>query len=83
MELQGAVVLRRKIALFVIAFLFGVARAFAGPSLSALAPNLVPRDVLPAAIALNSISWQAGAVAGPPLGAFLYAAGPSRLRGRR
>lgn len=64
-------------ALFVIAFLFGVARAFAGPSLSALAPNLVPRNILPAAIALNSISWQAGAVAGPPLGAFLYAAGPA------
>ncbi|KAB7644359.1 MFS transporter [Polymorphobacter fuscus] len=64
-------------ALFVVAFLFGVARAFAGPSLSALAPNLVPRAILPSAIALNSISWQAGAVAGPPLGAFLYAAAPA------
>ncbi|WP_426165343.1 MFS transporter [Sandarakinorhabdus sp. DWP1-3-1] len=64
-------------ALFIVAFLFGVARAFAGPSLSALAPNLVPREILPSAIALNSISWQAGAVAGPPLGAYLYAAGPA------
>jgi MFS family permease len=64
-------------ALFIVAALLGVGRAFAGPSLSALAPNLVPRDILPAAIALNSISWQSGAVAGPPLGAYLYAADPA------
>ena len=64
-------------ALFIIAALLGVGRAFAGPSLSALAPNLVPRDMLPSAIALNSISWQSGAVIGPPLGAYLYAAAPA------
>jgi MFS family permease len=64
-------------ALFVIAFVFGIARAFAGPSISALAPTLVPREILPSAIALNSISWQAGAITGPPLGAFLYAANPA------
>ena len=64
-------------ALFVVAALLGVARAFQGPSMSALAPNLVPRHLLPQAIALNSISWQAGAVIGPPLGAFLYAGSPA------
>ena len=64
-------------ALFVVAALLGVGRAFAGPSLSALAPNLVPRAVLPTAIAWNSISWQVGAIAGPPAGAFLYAASPA------
>jgi MFS family permease len=64
-------------ALFIVAGLLGVARAFQGPSMAALAPNLVPRDLLPQAIALNSISWQAGAVIGPPLGAFLYAVGPA------
>jgi MFS family permease len=63
--------------LFVIAALLGVGRAFAGPSLSALAPNLVPREILPSAIALNSISWQSGSVIGPPLGAFLYAVSPA------
>ena len=31
----------------------------------ALAPNLVPREILPNAIALSSIAWQAGAIAGP------------------
>ncbi len=60
-------------ALFVVAAVLGVGRALAGPSLSALAPNLVPRAQLPTAIALGSIAWQTGAVLGPPLGAFLYA----------
>ncbi len=76
----GWLVLQHRVtmeALFIIAFLFGIARAFSGPSMSALAPSLVPREILPSAIALNSISWQAGAVIGPPLGAFLYAAGPA------
>lgn len=76
----GALVLADAVtipALFIVAALLGVGRAFAGPSLSALAPNLVPREILPSAIALNSISWQSGAVLGPPLGAYLYAAHPS------
>ncbi len=64
-------------ALFVVAALLGVARAFQGPSMAALGPNLVPRTLLPQAIALNSISWQSGAVIGPPLGAFLYAVSPA------
>ena len=63
--------------LFVVAAVMGVGRAFAGPALSALAPNLVPREILPSAIAWNSISWQSGSVLGPPLGAFLYAAHPA------
>ena len=63
-------------ALFAIAALLGVARAFAGPALGALAPNLVPREILPKAIALSSIAWQAGAIAGPALGGYLYAAAP-------
>ena len=37
-------------ALFVIAALLGVARAFASPALQALSPNLVPAAVLPGAI---------------------------------
>ena len=41
-------------ALFGVAALLGVARAFAGPALQALAPNLVPREILPRAIALSS-----------------------------
>jgi len=39
--------------LYGVAALLGVARAFAGPALGALAPNLVPREILPRAIALS------------------------------
>ena len=60
-------------ALFAIAALLGVARAFASPALSALAPNLVPAEVLPTAIATGSIAWQTGAVLGPAAGGYLYA----------
>lgn len=60
-------------ALFGIASLLGVARAFAGPALGALAPNLVPKESLPTAIALSSVSWQAGTVIGPAMGGYLYA----------
>jgi MFS family permease len=37
---------------------------------------LVPREILPRAIALSSIAWQSGAIAGPALGGYLYAAAP-------
>ena len=60
-------------ALYIVAALLGVGRAFAGPALGALAPNLVPRGILPKAIALSSIAWQTGAILGPALGGYLYA----------
>ena len=56
--------------------MLGVGRAFAGPALSALAPNLVPREILPRAIALSSMAWQTGAILGPALGGYLYAYAP-------
>ena len=63
-------------ALYAVAALLGVARAFAGPALQALAPNLVPRQILPRAIALSSIAWQTGAIIGPAIGGYLYAYAP-------
>jgi MFS family permease len=62
--------------LYAVAALLGVARAFAGPALGALAPNLVPRKILPRAIALSSMAWQTGAILGPALGGYLYALAP-------
>ena len=62
--------------LYIVAALLGVARAFAGPALGALAPNLVPVKILPNAIALSSIAWQSGAIIGPALGGYLYALAP-------
>jgi MFS family permease len=63
-------------SLYVVAALLGVGRAFAGPALGALAPNLVPHEILPRAIALSSMAWQTGAVLGPALGGYLYAWAP-------
>jgi MFS family permease len=63
--------------LFSVAVLLGLGRAFAGPAFSALAPNLVPREVLPTAIALSSISWQGGTIIGPAIGGFAYSFAPS------
>jgi MFS family permease len=62
--------------IFGIAALVGIARAFNGPAYSALAPNLVPREVLPNAIAISSVVWQAGMIAGPALGGYAYAIEP-------
>ena len=64
------------LALYVVAALLGVGRAFAGPALGALAPNLVPVGILPRAIALSSMAWQTGAVVGPAIGGYLYAYAP-------
>ena len=61
------------VPLFTVAVALGIGRAFAGPALSSFAPNLVPKELLPSAIALNSIAWQSGSVAGPLLGGGAYA----------
>lgn len=61
------------ISLFVLAALHGVARVFVGPSMSAIAPNIVPPALLPRAIAMSSIAWQSATILGPAIGGFLYA----------
>lgn len=63
--------------LFGIAALHGTARVFVGPSVGAIAPNVVPAAMIPRAIAFNSIAWQAGSVAGPAMGGLLFAIDPS------
>ena len=63
--------------LFIFAALHGVARVFVGPSMSAIAPNIVPPSSLPRAIAMSSIAWQVGSVIGPAAGGLLFAANPS------
>jgi len=59
--------------IFAIAVLFGAIRSFQSPAMSALAPMLVPRALLPRAIALGSLAWQTGAILGPWLGGVLVA----------
>lgn len=64
-------------ALFAVAIVLGIVRAFNGPALSALAPNLVPKAILPNAIALSSIAWQVGMIVGPAIGGYTYAILPA------
>ena len=53
-------------ALFTAAVAFGIARAFSGPAYSSLAPNLVPRESLPTAIAVSSIAFVKETAPEPP-----------------
>ncbi len=64
-------------ALFGVAIVLGIVRAFNGPALSALAPNLVPKIILPNAIALSSIAWQTGMIVGPAIGGYTHAIVPA------
>ncbi|WP_170975739.1 MFS transporter [Rhizobium sp. FY34] len=59
---------------FAILVVFGVERAFMGPAVQSLAPNLVPEKDLPNAIAWNSSSWQTASILGPVAGGLLYGA---------
>ncbi len=54
-----------------IAFGFGIARAFRAPAGVALGPMLVPKNLLPRAIAWNSLAFQAGTITGPAVAGFL------------
>ncbi|TFH65903.1 MAG: MFS transporter [Gemmatimonadales bacterium] len=57
--------------LIAIAFAFGIARAFRSPAGVALGPMLVPKALLPRAIAWNSLAFQIGTISGPALAGFL------------
>ena len=61
--------------LFSLAAAHGMARVFIGPAMGAIAPRLVPSEILPSAIALNSIAMQSGVIVGPALAGLLYARG--------
>ena len=61
----------RLAVIFSVAALFGVARAFIIPAASALGPMLVSIELLPRAIAWNSLGMQGGMVMGPWIGGVL------------
>lgn len=63
--------------LFTVAVFLGIARGFAGPALSALAPNLVPKTLLPTAIAISTVGWQLGSIIGAAMGGYLYSVAPA------
>ena len=63
--------------IFAVMVVFGAGRAFWMPASQAMTPNLVPPEAFPSAVALNSMLFEAGVIAGPALGGVLYLIGPS------
>lgn len=64
-------------SIYIISVLLGICRAFLGPAITSLAPNLVPKGSLPRAIALSTIAWQVGVIAGPGMAGPLYKIDPA------
>ena len=62
--------------IYLAAMLFGASRTYNGPASSALGPMLVPRLLLPQAIAWSSLARQGASVVGPALGGLLCAISP-------
>lgn len=63
--------------LFLVALVFGAARAFAGPATRSLPPMVAPQGALPRTIALYGATWTSAAIVGPALGGFLYSIEPA------
>ncbi len=56
-----------------LAMLLGLVTAFGSPAMNAIVPSLVSRDDLPAAIAMNSVTFNMARAVGPVLGALVVA----------
>lgn len=60
---------------YVVLTLFGAARAFTAPTTQSLLPQIVPKNTLGSAIALNSSIMKISVIGGPMLGGLLYTFG--------
>src|ERR1043166_2008139 len=54
--------------IYAFTFVSSAVGSFDSPARQALFPSLVPREVLPNAVALNSLLWKGAALLGPSLG---------------
>ncbi len=63
--------------LFVIAFLYGIARSFMAPAMRTMPPMVAPDGGIPKVIALYSATWTGAMIFGPALSGFLYAIHPA------
>ena len=59
--------------LLTLGLLIGVAGSFNLPAWQALVPDLVPRDMIASAVALNSVSFNVARAVGPALGGLIIA----------
>lgn len=65
------------IALFALAALLNLARAFLMPASMAMVPMLVPASIMPKAVGWSSLAGQLGRTAGPWIGGVLCAVSPA------
>ena len=63
-------------SIFAIVALVGAARAFENPTTTALVSDVVPRPLVPGAMAWLVSATQTARIVGPALGGFLYVIGP-------
>jgi MFS family permease len=63
--------------IYAMVVLLGLGRAFESPASSALLPNLVPMNLIPAASARAATAQQVSTITGPAVGGLLYAWHPS------
>lgn len=57
--------------IYIVSLLFGIVGAFFGPAYRAIVPEIVPRELLPSANGLTTLSLQLAEIAGPALGALV------------
>jgi len=60
--------------IYLFTFISSAVGSFDGPARQSLFPSLVPRAVLPNAVALNSLLWKGAALLGPTLGGIAISA---------
>ena len=60
--------------IYLFTFISSSVGSFDGPARQALFPTLIPRAVLPSAVALNSLLWKGAALLGPTLGGITISA---------
>lgn len=65
--------------IYAVLVLFGCSRAFSGPAVQSLLPQIVPREQLAQAIAANGMLMRAASIGGPLVGGLLYGLGGGGL----
>ncbi len=65
--------------IYAVLVLLGCSRAFTGPAMQSLLPQIVPREHLAQALATNSMLMRTASIAAPMLGGVLYGLGGGEL----
>lgn len=58
--------------IYSVIFVSGIARGFLTPANFSFMPQLVPRELFPNAVTINSTTWETASIAGPALGGLMY-----------